>query len=73
MEAVRCARVIINNPSRATDKLFSYLCTENVVAGMSVKIPFGKGNTILDGLVFSVAEEEKNDKLKEIYSEGRQT
>ena len=67
---VRCARVIINNPSRATDKLFSYLCTENAAPGMSVKIPFGKGNTILDGLVFDVNQEENNDKLKEIYSEG---
>ena len=67
---IKCARVIINNPSRATDKLFSYIAGENTCAGMWVKVPFGKGNTVVDGMVFSVCNEEENPKLKEIYSEG---
>lgn len=67
---IKCARVIINNPSRATDKLFSYIAGENTCAGMRVKVPFGKGNTLVEGMVFSICNEEENPKLKEIYSEG---
>lgn len=70
MQTTLCARVIINNPSRATDKLFSYVADESVCEGMHIKVPFGRGNTIVDGMVFSVCEEEKNDKLKEVYSKG---
>ena len=69
METLKCARVIINNSARATDKLFSYIA-EDVCPGMWVKVPFGKGNTIVDGMVFDIAEEEENPKLKEIYSKG---
>lgn len=67
---VKCARVIINNPARATDKLFSYIAGEKVCAGMGVKVPFGKGNTLVDGMVFSLCIEEQNPKLKEICFEG---
>lgn len=63
---ITVANVIINNPAHAVDKCFYYLFDQPVCAGDWVKVPFGKGNKIVDGVVLSLEQAEKTDKLKSI-------
>ena len=60
------AKVIINNPSRAVDKAFTYLYNENVSLGDHVLVPFGKSNKIIDGIVIGFEETDDTEKLKYI-------
>lgn len=68
MTTTNTAKVIINNPSKAVDKAFSYLYDEKPEIGSHVLIPFGRGNKLIDGLVIGFGKEEESDKLKHINS-----
>ena len=52
------------------DKLFSYRIPsgplEKVSRGCRVLVPFGRGNRLCEGLVFSVSAEESGEGLKEL-------
>lgn len=62
-----CAKVIINNPSRMVDKCFDYI-NNGAKIGDHVKIPFGKGNKLIDGIVIDIGKKEYDEKLKTIHS-----
>ena len=48
--------VIIDNPSSQVDQTFTYNCSFDVLPGMRVKVPFGKGDSINLGIVLSIEE-----------------
>ena len=58
--------VVLNKKSNHTDYLYTYKCIEDVQIGSRVLIPFGKGNKIHDGFVFSIKNTTNmdNEKLK---------
>lgn len=66
------AQIIINNPSRATDRTFDYAIPEGmeISAGMRVIVPFSIGNTEREGYVLNISEttEAAEDKIKSIKS-----
>ncbi len=63
----KTAKVIINNPSKAVDRAFDYLF-DAVNPGDHVVVPFGKGNTLTDGVVIGFGDTEEPEKLKKIHS-----
>ncbi len=70
MSVVKTAKVIINNPSRAVDKAFNYICDESVRVGCYVTVPFGRGNTPTEGVVIGLEDIPYTDRLKKIISCG---
>lgn len=61
------ASVIINNPAHAIDREFSYLFDGEISLGDWVKVPFGGGDRLTDGVVLSINEiEEPEYALKKI-------
>ena len=60
----KTAQIIINNPSKAVDKAFSYMYEGDLCVGDHVLVPFGKGNKITDGVVVGFEKNEQTDKLK---------
>ncbi len=64
----KVANVIINNSAHAVDKGYYYLCDIPFSIGDWVKIPFGKGNKVVDGIVLSVEEVSETDNLKYVKS-----
>ncbi len=75
MKNFRIAKVAVENSAYSFDKLFSYripdALSENVLPGCRVFVPFGRGNTKRQGLVFSVdnaVQNENPEKLKDICS-----
>ena len=66
------AQVIINSPSKQTDKSFDYLIPENsgfnITVGTRVLVPFGRGNRQVEGYVVGLVEKSSAKKLKEISS-----
>lgn len=66
------ARVIVNSPSRQTDKQFDYLIPEKyegiVKTGIRVLVPFGRGNKQVEGYVTATAPQSGAKNLKEIAS-----
>jgi len=67
MKETDYVKVIINNPSRQVDRSFDYI-NNGAVVGDHVKVPFGKGNKLTDGIVIANAEAVYSDKLKTIDS-----
>lgn len=67
---MKYAKLVIENKSRHTDRLYTYRCTDDTRIGQVVKLPFSKGNTERRGFVFDVTNECEIDdsKLKEISS-----
>lgn len=70
MSLKKTVGVIINNPSRAVDRIFTYTADESVKTGDFVRVPFGKGNKLSDGLVVSENEQENREGLKEVACKG---
>ena len=64
---LKTAKVIINNPSKAVDKAFDYIF-DTAVIGDHVIVPFGKGNTLTDGVVIGFGNANEPEKLKKIHS-----
>lgn len=66
------AEVVLNNNSKATDKLYHYAVPQNlaedVKIGVRVLVPFGFGNKTSEAYVFGITESSEYDKLKEIKS-----
>jgi len=66
---LKVANVIINNPAHAIDREFTYLYDSKVLPGDWVKVPFGGGDKLTDGVVLSLCEiEEPEYALKKIAS-----
>ena len=66
------AKVIVNSPSRQTDKQFDYLVPQRyedaVEIGIRVLVPFGRGDKQVEGYVVGTAVQSAAKKLKEITS-----
>lgn len=64
------AKIAIEKSTFAFDKLFDYIIPKNLIEiariGCRVIIPFGKGNNKMQGMIFSVVENENLEGLKEI-------
>lgn len=64
------AQVIVNSPSRNTDKKFDYLIPEElkdkVFVGTRVNVPFGQGDKRLEGYVVGLIEKSTKENLKSI-------
>ena len=69
---MKIARVIVNKTARAIDRLFDYIVpealTEVLQIGMVVNVPFGKGNTLIEGYIVDFPESSNAENLKEIAS-----
>ena len=65
------AQVIVNSPSRHTDKKFDYLIPEElkskVFVGTRVNVPFGKGDKRLEGYVVGLIKKSTKENLKSIF------
>ena len=55
------AKVALYGAAYAFDKLYSYAIPPkmNLTAGQRVIVPFGRGNTEKQGIVFEIAEEDR--------------
>ena len=67
---MKYAKLVIENKSRHTDRLYTYRCADDIRIGQVVKVPFSKGDTERRGFVFDIMDECDLDesKLKEISS-----
>ena len=67
---MKYAKLVIENRSRHTDRLYTYRCADDIRIGQVVKVPFSKGDTERRGFVFDIMDECDLDesKLKEISS-----
>ena len=67
---MKYAKLVIENRSRHTDRLYTYRCADDIRIGQVVKVPFSKGDTKRRGFVFEIMDECDLDesKLKEISS-----
>ncbi|WP_297519483.1 primosomal protein N' [uncultured Clostridium sp.] len=65
------ADIIVNSDAVTIDKPFSYKVKDelrdSLKQGHRVRIPFGFGNKTIEGFVFNIYEEEKNDNIKYKY------
>lgn len=70
MVETRIAKVRLLATAKATDTVYSYLCPWNlpVFRGAVVKIPFGRGNREVFGIVTDVTEEAPTMQLKSILA-----
>ncbi len=72
MAVGRIAGVVINRMVRNVDKVYHYLVpeqmTEQISIGSLVSVPFGAGDSVIEGYVVELPEETDYDKLKEIYA-----
>jgi len=64
------AQVIVNSPSRQTDKKFDYLIGEetkyNISVGTRVLVPFGRGDKQIEGYVVGILDKSGAKTLKKI-------
>lgn len=66
---MKYVKVAVDNISDHTDSLYTYVCEDpSVQPGSVVRVPFGKGNRLLTGYVFSVSAEntENIPRLKKV-------
>lgn len=72
MAILKVAKVAVDNATYHFDKMFDYSIpvelAENVIPGVRVLVPFGKGNRKRVGMVFDVADVSELDKIKPITS-----
>ncbi len=65
------ADIVVNSDAITIDKPFSYKVRENLrdilKLGHRVRIPFGNGNKTIEGFVFNIYEEEKDDNIRYKY------
>ena len=66
------AKLAVADAPYSIDRLYAYLIPENLsgqaVPGMRVKVPFGAGNRISEGVILSLAEDSPREGLKSIDS-----
>ena len=64
--------VVVDRMARNVDQVYHYTAPdelyEKIGIGMLVQVPFGRGDTVLDGYVVDMPEETQYDTLKEIYA-----
>ena len=60
------ANVIINNSAHAVDKGYYYKCDAPFSAGDWVKVPFGKGDKVVDGVILSSEMTDDTPNLKSV-------
>lgn len=70
---LKFAGVVINNESSKVDRVFTYKIVETMVSaiklGLRVKVPFGRGNRVVDGFIVELFENCENiSNIKEIIS-----
>ena len=65
---MKYAKLVIENRSRHTDRLYTYRCADDIRIGQVVKVPFSKGDTKRRGFGFEIMDDCDLDesKLKEI-------
>lgn len=65
---MKYAKLVIENRSRHTDRLYTYRCADDIRIGQVVKVPFSKGDTKRRGFVFEIMDDCDlgESKLKEI-------
>ena len=67
----RLVGVAIDGAAGSFDKIYSYTVpqsAENAARpGCRVTVPFGRGNTVRQGMIISVSEGEPNSRIKDIY------
>lgn len=65
------ADIVVNSDAVTIDKPFSYKVKEDLSdvlkQGHRVKIPFGNGNKTIEGFVFNIYEDEKDDNIRYKY------
>lgn len=65
------AEIIVDNKSRNTDKMFTYIIPDkyknNVKAGMRVLVPFGNSNKLVEGMILKLKEDTNIDLIKLKY------
>lgn len=65
------ADIVVNSDAVTIDKPFSYKVKEELrdilKLGHRVRIPFGNGNKTIEGFVFNIYEDEKNDNIRYKY------
>lgn len=55
---MKYVQVVINNKNDNTDNLYTYFCNDDsIIIGSRVLVPFGQGNRVAEGYVFSILEE----------------
>ena len=66
----RYAQIIIISKTKAIDNLFTYRIPDNYlgkeIIGLKVLVPFGRGNTVREGFVFSTTDECSYKRIKKI-------
>lgn len=62
------AEVVLNSPTRATDKTYHYAVPDGwqVAVGMRVIVPFGRGNKTMEGYVLRILQDSEQQSLKPI-------
>lgn len=66
-ENERVYQVLLNQNSRYIDRVYSYLYAGELSAGTVVKVPFGKGNKVYEGIVIGEDESDRDiERLKRI-------
>lgn len=72
MDVERIAGVVINRMARSVDRIFHYRVpeemSEQLEIGSLVSVPFGHGDSVVEGYVVELPEETDCDKLKEVYA-----
>ena len=72
MGSVCVAMVAVEHAAFTYDQLYSYLVPDSlrnlVQRGVRVVVPFGRGNTLRQGMVFSVGEEQQSPRLKSVIT-----
>lgn len=65
---MKYAKVIIDNKSRHTDRLYTYRCADDLKVGDIVSVPFSKGDKLRRGFVLEISDssELEDSKLKQI-------
>lgn len=62
------AEIIVNNESIQVDRLFTYKIPESLIdkvnIGYRVKVPFGKGNSVVDGFILSLLDKYDGDNIR---------
>ncbi len=64
------AQIVLNNITKATDKMYSYTIPENLLdnakVGVRVSVPFGKGNRKTEGYIVGYDDSNYIENLKDI-------
>lgn len=63
---IKVANVIINNSAHAVDKGYYYKCDKPFSAGDWVKVPFGKRDKVVDGVILSSEMTDDTPNLKTV-------